>query len=92
MSATTRILSPVSRTYTTGVSEAEVEWVLARPSEDGPSSADSRQAAGQTEAGRYLRVIYVPDEIGDGVFVITAYAMTGRALQAYRRRQKRRKR
>ena len=78
--------------YDHGVSEAEVEWVLARPGEDGPSSADSRQAVGQTEAGRYLRVIYVPDEVGDGVFVITAYAMTGRALQAYRRRQKRRKR
>jgi hypothetical protein len=78
--------------YDHGVTEAEVEWVLARPGEDGPSSGDSRQALGQSEAGRYLRVIYVPDEEGDGIFVITAYPLTGRALQAYRRRKRRRRR
>jgi hypothetical protein len=73
-----------------GVTEAEVEWVLAHPGEDGPSSNGSRQAVGQTEAGRYLRVIYVPDEDGDGVFVVTAYPLAGKALQAYRRRRRRR--
>jgi hypothetical protein len=77
--------------YDHGVTEAEVEWVLAHPGEDGPSSDGSRQALGQTEAGRYLRVIYVPDEVGEGVFVVTAYPLTGRALQAYRRRRRRRR-
>jgi hypothetical protein len=78
--------------YDHGVTEAEVEWVLAHPGEDGPSSDGSRQALGQTESGRYLRVIYVPDEVGEGVFVVTAYPLMGRALQAYRRRRRRRRR
>jgi hypothetical protein len=58
--------------YGHGVTEAEVEWILKRPSEDEACADDSRQALGQTEGGRYLRVIYVPDEEGDGVFVVTA--------------------
>jgi hypothetical protein len=78
--------------YDHGVTEAEVEWILAHPGEDGPSSGDSRQALGQTQAGRYLRVVYVPDEVGDGVFVVTAYALAGKQLQAFRRRQRRRRR
>jgi hypothetical protein len=73
-----------------GVSEAEVEWILAHPAEDDACSGDSRQVLGQTAAGRYLRVIYVPDEEGDGVFVVTAYALAGKQLKAFRRRQRRR--
>ena len=65
--------------------------MLARPDEDGLSTGGSRQAVGQTTAVRYLRVVYVPDEAGDGVFVITAYPLTGKALQANRRRQRRRR-
>jgi hypothetical protein len=76
--------------YDHGVTEAEVEWVLAHPGEDGPSSDGSRQAIGQTEAGRYLRVIYVPDPGEDSVFVVTAYPLTGKPLRAYRRRRRRR--
>lgn len=75
-----------------GVSEAEVEWILAHAAEDGPCANSSRQALGQTPAGRYLRVIYVPDEEGPGVFVVTAYLLAGKQLQAFRRRQRRRKR
>jgi hypothetical protein len=52
--------------YDHGVTEAEAEWVLAHPGEDGPSSDGSRQALGQTQEGRYLRVVYVADEEGDG--------------------------
>jgi hypothetical protein len=78
--------------YDHGVTEAEVERILASPGEDGPSSDNSRQAIGQTGAGRYLRVIYVPDEVGDGVFVVTAYPLAGRELKAYRRRRRRRRR
>jgi len=48
------------------ITEAEAEWILAHPAEDGASADWSRQALGQTADGRYLRVIYVPDEEGDG--------------------------
>lgn len=75
-----------------GFTEAEVEWILARPGEDGPASGGARQSIGQTLAGRYLRVIYVPDQDGDGVFVVTAYPLAGKPLKAYRRRLGRRKR
>jgi hypothetical protein len=78
--------------YGHGVTESEVEWVLAHPAEDNSCSDDSRQALGQTSEGRYLRVIYVPDEEGDGVFVVTSYPLAGKQLKAFRRRQRRRKR
>ena len=45
-------------------------------------------AIGQTESGRYLRIIYVPDPVEDNLFVITAYELTGKALLAYRRRRR----
>ena len=77
--------------YDHGVTEAEVESVLSSPMEDGPSSRDSRQAIGQARSGRYLRVIYVPDDDGAGVFVVTAYVISGRQLKAFRRRQRKRK-
>jgi hypothetical protein len=76
--------------YQHGVTENEVEWVLTHALEDEPCSGDSRQALGQSSAGRYLRVIYVPDQEGDGVFVVTAYPLVGRQLKAFRRRQRRR--
>jgi hypothetical protein len=44
---------------------------------------------GQTSSGRYLQVIYVPDEAAESVFVITAYELKGKAKKAYRRRQRR---
>jgi hypothetical protein len=76
--------------YGHGVTEAEVEWVLRNAAEDFAGNENSRVALGQTEAGRYLRVIYVPDPEPDSVFVITAYELRGKPLQAYRRRQRRR--
>lgn len=78
--------------YGHGVTEAEVEWILAHPGEDDACSGGSRQALGQTADGRYLRVIYVPDEEGHGVFVVTAYPLAGKQLKAFRRRQRRRRR
>lgn len=70
------------------VNEQEVEDVLARPMED-PSGRDgSRIALGQSEAGRYSRVIYVPDPIPGSVFVITAYDLGEKTRKALRRRQK----
>ena len=73
-----------------GVNENEVRQVLANPGEDRPSSDDSRTALGQTAAGRYLRVIYVPDPDGKSAFVVTAYDLRGKQLTAYRRRRRRR--
>ena len=43
------------------VDEDEVADVLERPGEDRPGREGSRVATGKTQAGRYLRVIYVPD-------------------------------
>lgn len=72
-----------------GVAEDEVDEVLQHPGEDRAGTENSRVAIGQTDAGRYLKVIYVRDEVGDGVFVITAYDLRGKPLKAYRRRQRR---
>lgn len=71
-----------------GVVEYEVEEVLRHPGEDRRGRDDSRVALGQTQAGRYLRVIYVPDPIPNSVFVITAYELQGKPLAAYRRRKR----
>jgi hypothetical protein len=47
---------------------------------------------GRTSAGRYLQVIYSPDEEPESVFVITAHELTGKARRAYRRRRRRKPR
>ena len=73
------------------VAEDEVEDVLRRPGEDRPGREGSRVAIGQTRAGRYLRVIYVPDPEPESVFVVTAYELTGKPLAAYKRRRSRKR-
>jgi hypothetical protein len=77
--------------YNHNVDENEVEEVLAKPIEDRIGTEGSRIAIGQTEAGRYLRVIYVPDPQPDSIFVITAYDLGPKARKALRRRQRRKK-
>jgi hypothetical protein len=72
-----------------GVTEDEVRQVLRRPGEEFPGRDDSRIALGQTAAGRYLQVVFVPDADPDSVFVVTAYELRGKALKAYRRRRRR---
>jgi len=74
--------------YNHNVREVEVEQVLRRPGEDRLGKGGSRVAIGQTDAGRYLRVIYVPDPKLDSVFVITAFELVGGPLTAYRRRRR----
>lgn len=74
--------------YGHSVDEEEVDEVLARPVEDRAGRDGSRIAVGQTEAGRYLRVVYVPDPTPGSVFVITAYELGEKARKALRRRQK----
>jgi Domain of unknown function (DUF4258) len=71
-----------------GVDESEVEDVLEAPGEDRPGRDGARVAIGRTSAGRYLRVIYVPDPEPASVFVITAYELKGKPLLAYRRRRR----
>ena len=72
------------------VDEEEVAEVLAAPHEVRRGRDDSRVALGQTRAGRYLRVIYVPDPEPHSVFVITAYDLSPRERQALKRRRRRR--
>lgn len=74
--------------YSHAVYEEEVEEVLRGPGEDRPGREGSRVAIGQTRAGRYLKLIYVPDPEPDGIFVITAYQLIGKPLMAYRRRRR----
>ena len=74
--------------YEHNVSEQEVEDILSKPLQDIRGREDSRIAIGQTEEGRYLRVIYVPDPVLDSVFVITAYELGPKAKRAIRRKRK----
>lgn len=76
--------------YNHGVIPEEVEQVLHRAGEDRPGHNGARVAMGQTLAGRYLRVIYVPDPEPNSLFVISAYDLSGKPLLAYKRRQRRR--
>lgn len=78
--------------YGHDVTEDEVWQVLRSRGEDLPGTRNSRIKLGQTAAGRYLQVIYVPDEEPESVFVITAYELSGKAKTAYRRRQRRKPR
>jgi hypothetical protein len=75
--------------YNHGVTEDEADYVLNHPGEDRPGTDGSRMALGQTESGRYLRVIYIPEPEHKSLFVITAYELSGKQLKAYRRRKRR---
>jgi hypothetical protein len=77
--------------YNHGVDELDVEFVVRHASEDRPGRNGSRIAVGQAPGGRYLRVIYVPDDDETGVFVVTAYPLIGKQLKAFRSRSRRRK-
>ena len=69
----------------------EVENILLTPGEDRLGREGSRIAMGQTNAGRYLRVIYVPAPEPESVFVITAFELTGKPLTAYKRRRRKKR-
>ncbi len=78
--------------YDHGVSEREVESVLDFPLESRRGAGNSRVAIGKTPAGRYLKVIYVPDEQRHGLFVVTAYELRRKPMAAFRRRYRKRHR
>jgi hypothetical protein len=75
-----------------GISESEVEEVLASPGEDRPGRDGARIAIGRTLSGRLLRVIYVSDPQPDSYFVITGFELQGKAALAYRRRRRKKQR
>lgn len=77
--------------YAHGVTEDEVRQVLNRPGLSIRGGRNSRSIMGQTSGGRLLKVVFVPDD-GDSGFVVTAYELRGKALRAYRRARKRKKR
>ena len=77
--------------YNHDVAEEEVIEILEKPGEDRAGREGSRIALGQTVSGRYLRVVYVPDQEPDSVFVITSYELTGKPLAAYRSRRKKKR-
>lgn len=81
----------VPHIYKHGVSEEEVEEVLRNPGDEFAGRGDSRIALGQSEAGRYLQVVYVPDPHRRSAFIVAAYDLRGRALAAYRRRRRRKR-
>ena len=75
-----------------GVTEEEVQQVLNRPGEEFAGRDHSRIRLGQTLAGRYLQVVYVPDEGRTSAFVVTAFDLSSKAKRAFRRRQRRKRR
>jgi hypothetical protein len=78
--------------YDHGVTEEEVRQVLSRPRLNLRGGGNSRSIMGKTSAGRYLKVVFVPDADGASGFVVTAYELRGKGLRAYRRATRRRKR
>ena len=74
--------------YQHGITEDEVEDVLSHPIHDLRGRDESRMAIGQTEAGRYLKVVYTIDPAPDSVFVITAYELAAKAKRAVRRKRR----
>ncbi len=76
--------------YNHDVSEDEVEDVLAQPGEDLPARNDARSVIGQTDEGRYLRLIIVREREAGVILVVTAYELSPRQLAAYKRRRRKR--
>jgi hypothetical protein len=70
--------------YAHGVSEHEVETILESPLETRRGDGNSRITIGKTLGGRYLKVIYVPDEDRQGLFVVTAYELRRKPMAAFR--------
>ncbi len=78
--------------YEHGVTEDEVRQVLAHPGSNSPAGRNARTILGQTSAGRYLKIVFVPDPTPGTGFVVTAYELRGKALKAFRRMRRRKSR
>lgn len=77
--------------YKHDVDEDEVWDILTSPEEICRNQDNTKIAIGQTQAGRYLRVIFKVDTVNRALFVITAYELDGKPLLAYRRRKEKKK-
>ena len=77
--------------YRHRVTELEIAEVLSQPLEDRVAAEGARIAIGRTSAGRYLRVVYVPDPVPGSMFVITAYDLGAKAKRALQRRRRKKK-
>jgi len=73
--------------YDHNVNEIDVQDALRKPLETVKGRGKTMVAIGQTRGGRYLRVIYQPDEDDESLFVITAYDLPPRQIRALRRRR-----
>lgn len=85
---------PVTRLphiYNHEVSESEVEEIFYNPHDDYSGSENSRIAVGQTNAGRYLKVVYTRDPMPNSIFVITALEPSDKQIKAFRRGKRRRR-
>jgi hypothetical protein len=69
----------------------EVREVLRSDYEVRQGSQGALVAIGRTLAGRYLRVVFIPDPDYESAFVITAYDLGPRAMWALRRRKRRKR-
>ncbi|HLX61683.1 MAG TPA: hypothetical protein VKX17_10410 [Planctomycetota bacterium] len=74
--------------YDHGVSEEEVEWIIANAEFEWHGNGDSIVAIGRTPGRKLLKVIYVPDEDNEGAFVITSYRPTRKEVLAHNRRMR----
>jgi hypothetical protein len=75
--------------YNHDVIEQEVQDIFNNLGEDRLGRDGSRVAIGQTQSGRYLKIIYVPEPETNSAFIITAYQLIGKPLNAYRKRKRR---
>jgi uncharacterized DUF497 family protein len=71
-----------------GVSEREAIRVFWGAKHRAPAKRGAKMALGQTDTGRFLKVIYKP--IDRGILIITAYDLRGKELKAFRRLVRRR--
>jgi S-adenosylmethionine:tRNA-ribosyltransferase-isomerase (queuine synthetase) len=72
------------------VTESEVVEALVDPLEAIRGRGTSVIAIGKTRSGRCLKVIYSPDDAGNGIFVVTAFDVPPKQIRALRKRMKRR--
>jgi hypothetical protein len=73
------------------VGEQEVAEAMGSQLESIRGRGTSLIVLGLTRAGRYLKVICSPDEIGDGIFIVTAFDLPPRQIKALKQRLKRRR-
>ena len=73
------------------ISEKEVAEALVDPLESIRGRGASIISVGRTRAGRYIKVIYSPDDFGADIFVITAFDVPAKQIRALKRRLNRRR-